>query len=189
MELLELGYPGDKADMGLRRWNHPLPGRRVWAAASRVGPCSGTQLGKRPQVSWAWQWANSAAWASNSHQGALRPRQEGSDCPRGVRVAGWEIGRIQGRGARVFRANPCARQLAVPIGTLCFGSISSTLGSWSSELRWCHLGPPEQGLHHTGSGAGHGRSWPLEDFCYSSSAYRSCDPPTPVQATVSPSVR
>ena len=33
-----------------------------------------------------------------------------------------------------------------------------------------------------GGGAGGGRSWPLEDFCYSSSAYRSCDPPTPVQA-------
>ena len=88
MELLELGHPGDKAGIGLSVWNHLLPGRRVWAAASRVGPCSGIQLGKKPHVSWAWRWADSAAWALGGHQGALRPRQEGSDVPRGVRVAG-----------------------------------------------------------------------------------------------------
>ena len=57
MGILELGHPGDKVGAGTpwvgttTRMGSSAPQQQGWASASRVGPCSGTQLGKETQVS------------------------------------------------------------------------------------------------------------------------------------------
>lgn len=79
-------------------------------------------------------WANSAAWASEQPPGGPEAPPGGSDCPRGVRVAGWEIEEFRVE-ARVFRANPCARQLAVPIGTS--GLWLHLLPPWAAGVQSC----------------------------------------------------